>query len=128
VTCPNGVTRRIAAKRAVVFGVACRGCPPRARCTTGRKGRSLRLHPHDARLRQARRDWREHDDLREIYRRHRPMVERSIAWLIGRKGRCRRVRYWGVGANDLWLHLRMAGVNLRRLLDIGLARRTWVLA
>jgi hypothetical protein len=26
------------------------------------------------------------DDLRQIYRQHRPMVERSIAWLIGPEG------------------------------------------
>jgi hypothetical protein len=34
--------------------------------------------------------------------RHRPMAERSIAWLIGPKGRCRKLRHRGVTAND-WL-------------------------
>lgn len=127
-TCPNGVTRRITPKRAVTFGVACRGCPLRERCTTSKTGRSLSLHPHDALLRQARRDWRDNEELRQTYRQHRPMVERSIAWLIGPKGRCRKLRYRGVSAGDLWLHTRMAGLNLRRLLNLGLARQggAWV--
>jgi hypothetical protein len=128
-TCPNGVTRRITATRAVTFGAACRGCPLRERCTTSKTGRSLSLHPRDALLRQARRDWRDNDELRQTYRRHRPMVERSIAWLIGPKGRCRKLRYRGVSAGDWWLHTRMAGLNLRRLLALGLVRQhgAWAL-
>jgi transposase-like protein DUF772/DDE family transposase len=129
-TCPNEVTRRITPTRAVTFGVACRGCPLRERCTTSKTGRSLTLHPHDALLRQARRDWRENEELRQTYRRHRPMVERSIAWLIGPKGRCRKLRYRGVTAGDWWLHTRMAGLNLRRLLHLGLTRHSgaWIVA
>jgi hypothetical protein len=55
----------------------------------------LILHPHDALLRQARRDWNTDADLRAVNRQNRPMVERSIAWLIGPKGRCRKLRYRG---------------------------------
>jgi hypothetical protein len=128
VTCPNGMRRRITAKRNVVFGVACRDCRLRARCTSSVSGRTLTLHPRDALLRQARRDWRDDEDLRAVYRQHRPMVERSIAWLIGPKGRCRKLRYRGVSANDAWLHLRMAGLNLRRLLNLGLVRQGGVWA
>jgi hypothetical protein len=129
VTCPNGLTRHITAQRSVTFGVACRGCPLRQRCTTSKTGRSLDLHPQDAVLRAARRDWTHRDDLRTIYRQHRPMVERSIAWLIGPKGRCRKLRYRGVNANNWWLHTRMAALNLRRLLNLGLTRTgdTWTL-
>jgi hypothetical protein len=67
--------------------------------------------------------------LRDTYRQHRPMVERSIAWLIGPKGRCRQLRYHGVTANDWWLHTRMAALNLRRLVNLGLIRTepTWTL-
>lgn len=128
-TCPHGVTRHISAKRNVTFGAACRGCPLRQQCTSSKTGRALILHPHDARLRQARRDWADDQDLRDVYRQHRPMVERSISWLIGPKGRCRKLRYRGVNANDVWLHLRMAGLNLRRMLTLGLARQhnTWVM-
>jgi hypothetical protein len=120
VTCPNGVTRRISRTRIVTFGVACRGCPLRRRCTRDKTGRSLTLHPHDAFLRQARHDWATNPHLRATYRQHRPMVERSIAWLIGPKGRCRKLRYHGVAANDWWLHTRMAALNLRRLINLGL--------
>lgn len=41
---------------------------------------------------------------------HRPMVERSIAWLT--RGN-RKVRYRGVAKNDHWLHHRTAVLNLR---------------
>ncbi|WP_407670159.1 DUF4158 domain-containing protein [Nonomuraea solani] len=76
--------------------------------------------PHDALLRQARHQWITDPDLTAVYRRHRPMVERSIAWLIGADGRARKLRYRGVLRNDLWLHLRAAALNLRRLINLGL--------
>ena len=69
VTCPDAVTRRITARRKVIFGAACRGCPLRAQCTTRTAGRELSLHPHDALLRQASRDWAGREDLRAAYRR-----------------------------------------------------------
>jgi hypothetical protein len=130
VTCPANITRHITARRQVIFGVVCRGCPLRHRCTNRSRGRTLSLHEHDALLRQARRDWADRDDLRQIYRQHRPMVERSIAWLVGPKGRCRQLRYRGITANDSWLHTRMAALNLRRLLNLGLSHHngTWLLA
>ncbi|GAA1779372.1 IS1182 family transposase [Luedemannella helvata] len=130
VTCPNQITRPIPASRGVTFGAACRGCPLRARCTNAKDGRILHLHPHDALLRQARRNWATRDDLTAAYRQHRPMVERSIAWLIGPKGRCRKLRYHGIDANDWWLHTRMAALNLRRLINLGLTHQTrsWALS
>jgi hypothetical protein len=48
------------------------------------------------------------------------MVERSIAWLIGPGGRCRQLRYRDVTSNDQWLGLRMAALNLRRMINMGL--------
>lgn len=56
VTCPNGITRRITARRSVTFGADCRGCPLRARRTAAKTGRTLMLHEHDSLLRAARRD------------------------------------------------------------------------
>ncbi len=127
VTCPGGHTRRITAKRTVTFGAICRECPLRERCTTSKTGRSLDLHPHDAMLRAARRAWATDTDLRATYRQHRPMVERSIAWLIGVRGRCRQVPYRGITANNWWIHTRAAALNLRRLLNLGLTadQQTW---
>ena len=130
VTCPNGIARHITARRKVTFGVACRGCPLRERCTTRTRGRSLNLHPDDAILRQARRDWADREELRDTYRQHRPMVERSIAWLIGPKNRCRQLRYRGTSKNNQWLQLRMAGLNLRRMINLGLQARAdggWII-
>jgi Transposase DDE domain len=56
------------------------------------------------------------------------MVERSIAWLPA--DGCRRVPYRGIERNQVWLSVRVAALNLRRLLALGLARRggAWVLA
>ncbi len=125
VTCPNGITRPINPKGAANFGAACRGCPLRERCTTSRRGRKLVLGPHHKlqRAHRARAATAEH---LETYRRHRPMVERSLAWLT--RG-ARRVPYRGVSKNNAWLHLRVAAVNLRRLLALGLHHHgTWALA
>jgi Transposase DDE domain/Transposase domain (DUF772) len=120
VTCPAGHTRRITPARAAVFGALCAGCPLRPRCTTAKNGRTVHLHPHHALLRAARHAWAADADLRATYRQHRPMVERSIAWLVGTRGRCRRLPYRGVTANNWWIHTRAAALNLRRLLNLGL--------
>jgi hypothetical protein len=127
VTCPNGLTRTITASGAAIFGSACAGCPLRTQCTTSAKGRTLRLHEHEQLLRAARRH-AETDAFTEPYRQHRPMVERSIAWLV--RGGNRKVRYRGIANNDLWLHHRLAGLNLRRLLNLGLQHQHggWALA
>ena len=47
-TCPAGVTRAINQVRQVNFGVACRGCPLRPRCTRSATGKSMRVRDHDA--------------------------------------------------------------------------------
>jgi IS5 family transposase len=125
-TCPNDVTRPIPAGRYVSFGSVCHGCPLRAQCTTSKSGRTIKVHEHEALLRAARRQ-AETPEFQTVYRQHRPMVERSIAWLT--RGN-RRVRYRGVSKNDHWLHHRVAAVNLRRLLTLGLTRTNghWALA
>ncbi|MGV9309787.1 hypothetical protein ACWDLG_41025 [Nonomuraea sp. NPDC003727] len=58
------------------------------------------------------------------------MVERSIAWLIGPESRCRRLHHRDTAAAHWWLRTRMAALNLRRLLNLGLRRvagSTWIL-
>jgi hypothetical protein len=126
VTCPNGLTRTITVKRSAVFGAACRGCPLRERCTTSASGRTINVGVHDA-LQRAHRVRAAEPEFQDIYRTHRPMVERSIAWLTRRN---RKVPYRGVAKNNAWLHHRVAGINLRRLLALGLTRvdGTWTLA
>ena len=126
VRCPNGTIRPITPKRSVTFGAACRSCPLRAKCTTSKDGRALHLHQH-YQLQHAHRQRAKDPQWQAIYRQHRPMVERSIAWLVA--GGNRKVRYRGVAKNNAWLQTRTAALNLRRLLALGLTRQdgTWAL-
>jgi hypothetical protein len=79
---------------------------------------------HDAELVEARRAWRAGEFI-EIYRQWRPMVERSIAWLVADGHR--RIRYRGIQRNRLGLSMRVAAVNLRRLVNLGLGHNgAWV--
>jgi IS5 family transposase len=126
VRCPAGVTAPITSSGQASFARHCPGCPLRRRCTTAKGGRTIRLHPHEDELRAARRQAMTRS-FQASYRRWRPMVERSIAWLVA--DGCRRVPYRGIQRNELWWSLRVAAVNLRRLLVLGLARchGNWVL-
>jgi IS5 family transposase len=125
--CPAGITAPITSSGRVSFARECRSCPLRRRCTTAKQGRIIHLHPHEDELRAARRRATTRS-FQHSYRRWRPMVERSIAWLVA--DGCRRVPYRGIERNELWWSVRVAAVNLRRLLALGLARRdqSWVLA
>ncbi len=125
-TCPAGHTVTITASNNAVFESHCGGCPLRDGCTKAKDGRNLRLHDHDDELVEARRAWR-HGDFTEDYRQWRPMVERSIAWLV--RGPNRRVRFRGVEANQLGLSLRVAAINLRRMVNLGLDHQgTWTVS
>jgi IS5 family transposase len=126
VSCPAGVARTISARGNATFGAACRGCELRAQCTTSIDGRNLKIGPHDALQRKARKQARKPRWLNE-YRQNRPMVERTIAWLT--RGN-RKVRYRGVARNDHWLHHRAAALNLRRLITMGVTHTgtTWAIA
>ena len=125
-TCPGNITRGLSAKGNATFGAACRGCPLRQRCTTSATGRKVVLGEHHLLQRQHRQRAGD-EDFKTVYRQHRPMVERSIAWLT--RG-ARRVPYRGVEKNNTWLHHRVAALNLRRLLAMGLTNQngTWALA
>lgn len=125
VTCPAGHTVRLSAANNATFDRHCGGCPLRQQCTTAKDGRSLKLSIHDPELTEARRAWRE-GDFADDYRRWRPMVERSLAWLV-RPGR--RVAFRGVARNQIWLAHRAAAVNLQRLINLGLTHNeTWLIA
>ena len=125
-TCPAGITRRVTSKGNVTYGIACRDCPLAARCTSSVRGRKLVIGKHDLLQREHRKRAAD-EEFQAVYRQHRPMVERSIAWLT--RG-ARRVPYRGVEKNNNWLHHRVAALNLRRLLAMGLTNQNggWVLA
>jgi Transposase DDE domain/Transposase domain (DUF772) len=126
VTCPAGHTLAIPPSGGVGFKTRCRSCPFASRCTTAKSGRKLTIGEHEHHLRAARAVARTPEWQAE-YRHHRPMVERSIAWLTRNN---RKVRYRGVAKNDHWLQHRSAALNLRRLLAMGLIRSgtTWAIA
>src|SRR5215211_5169224 len=125
--CPAGATAPITSSGRASFARECPSCPLRRRCTTAKRGRTIHLHPHEDELRAARRRATTRS-FQQSYRRWRPMVERSLAWLVA--DGCRRVPYRGIDRNDLWWSLRVAAVNLRRLLALGLTRQgqAWALA
>jgi hypothetical protein len=125
-TCPARVTRPLSRTRVATFGVACRGCPLRQRCTTAKDGRTLKVHQQDA-LQRAHRRRAEQPQWQADYRQYRPMAERCIAWLVAHGNR--KLRYRGVAKKDAWLHHRTAALNLRRLLNLGLdhQRGAWIL-
>ena len=126
-TCPAGHTVPITASGAAAFGSRCQGCPLRDRCTTATRGRKLTISAHDDELVYGRVAFAD-PVVAEHYRRHRPMVERTIAWLVARGHR--KVRYRGVDRNQQWLATRVAALNLRRLVNLGLDHGPtgWVLA
>jgi IS5 family transposase len=126
VTCPEDITVTITPRGTARFGAHCTDCPVRKRCTTARAGRVIKVHPHHALLAAAR-VFADTDTFDDTYRQHRPMIERTIAWLV--KDHWRRLRYRGIDANRLgWSH-RCAAVNLKRLLALGLTHHngTWTI-
>ena len=127
VTCPNGITTHITDTGRATFGAKCKGCPLRSRCTSRTSGKIFTVTDHDELLAANRARWRTDDDLIATYRQHRPMVERTIAWLVTNGGR--RVRFIGVDANRLGISLRAAALNLRRLINLGLDHTgtTWAI-
>lgn len=117
VTCPEGQTVVITPAGHAIFGARCQACPSRFRCTSARDGKTFKVTDHDDLLAAARSDWRAGTGL-DDYRQHRPMVERAIAWLVANGHR--RVRFRGVEANRIDLSVRVAALNLRRLINLGL--------
>jgi hypothetical protein len=97
VDCPAGHTAPIRPRRGggglARFAAWCAGCPLRSACTTSRSGRVITIHPHEARLQQAKTAQRD-PRWQQSYRSTRPKVERKIAHFTrqgwgGRRARCR---------------------------------------
>lgn len=132
VTCQAGSTANLGrtktdGNRTAQFKRLCTGCPLRERCTTSKTGRVLSVHPQHELLTAARIQADTDTAWQDEYRRWRPPVERAISWLVAHGHR--RVRYRGVIANNIALHHRAAALNLRRLVNLGLAHThgTWTL-
>ena len=117
VTCPGRHTVTISGTGKAHFYARCNDCPLRARCTKSARGRTVTVHPRHDVLVAARREAKD-PAWQAIYKQHRPMVERSIAWLVANGHR--RVRYRGTDRNRMWLDHRVAAINLRQLIRRGL--------
>ncbi|MGB5756315.1 MAG: transposase [Acidimicrobiales bacterium] len=116
---PNGVSVTLSPKGNATFGAKCQDCPLRSRCTASKTGKHFLVSEHDELLASARARWRNGYGV-DDYRAHRPLVERTIAWLVHNGHR--RVRYRGVERNQLGLSSRAATINLQCLINLGL---TW---
>jgi IS5 family transposase len=124
VTCPAGHLARYTRSGVAKFAPHCASCVLKPRCTKAR-ARSFSVGEFDEELVLARTQWRD-DEIKASYRQHRPMAERSIAWLVAKGNR--RLRYRGIEKNNEWLLLRVAALNLRRLVNLGLQNDgSWVL-
>lgn len=128
VTCPNGVTTHITNSGTATFKAKCRSCPVRSHCTSAVDGKTFLVIQHDQHRASNRARWRTDTDLADDYRQHRPMVERTIAWLVTNGHR--RCRYRGVARNRIGFSTRAAVINLKRLINLGLDHNgtTWNLA
>jgi len=122
VTCPAGRTAPLRPRRhgtEASFGAACASCPLRARCTTSKDGRSIKVGPHEAVLTRARRAGA--DPARAAdHRATRPKVERKLGHLMRRRHGGRRARVRGRPKVAADFSLLAAAVNLARLAVLGL--------
>jgi hypothetical protein len=126
VTCPARLSVPIIPARhgggVARFGRACQVCPLQASCTSSTAGRTITIHPHEARLQAAR--GRQRDPAwRADYRAHRPTVERKLAHLLRRRHGGRRARMRGrLRVTQDW-RLLAAAVNLARFAALGVRSR-----
>ncbi|HJV08351.1 MAG TPA: IS1182 family transposase [Acidimicrobiales bacterium] len=123
VSCPAGHTVPIRFGRQgggkASFTPHCASCPLREDCTGSPRGRTITVHPHEARLQQARAEQRE-PAWAERYRADRPIVERKIAHLVRRAWGGRKARTRGRGRVATDVDTRAGAINLARLAVLGL--------
>jgi DDE family transposase len=111
------------------FGRACAVCPLQGACTSMPAGRTITIHPQEARLAAARARQRD-PAWRADYRVHRPTVERKLAHLLRRRHGGRRARVRGrLRVAQDW-RLLAAAVNLARFAVLGVRSRPggWAVA
>jgi len=122
VTCPARLSVPIIPARhgggVARFGRAGAVCPLASACTSSPAGRTITIHPHEARLQAARGRQRDPAWWAD-YRAHRPTVERKLAHLLRRRHGGRRARVRGrLRVAQDW-RLLAAAVNLARLAALG---------
>jgi hypothetical protein len=127
VTCPARLTVPIVPARGgggvARFGRACAVCPLASACTSSPAGRTVTVHPQEARLQAARSRQRD-PAWRADYRAHRPTVERKLAHLLRRRHGGRRARVRGLLRVGQDWRLLAAAVNLARFATLGVHLRS----
>lgn len=118
VTCPAGqlipLRRRADGSGQANFGAACKACPLAPSCSTAKEGRTIRIHPQERLLQQAR--VRQNSPAwRARYKATRPKVERKLAHLMRRRHGGRRARVRGTERVAQDFVMLCAAVNLQRL-------------
>jgi Transposase DDE domain len=132
ITCPARLTVPIVPARGgggvARFGRACAVCPLASACTSSPAGRTVTVHPQEARLQAARSRQRD-PAWRADYRAHRPTVERKPTHLLRRHGG-RRARVRGLLRVGQDWRLLAAAVNLARFATLGVHLRPggWAVA
>jgi hypothetical protein len=114
VTCPAGHTTREYREekdggKVFMFGAVCAGCPLRAACTTAAEGRSVRMHPQEALLQDAR--TRQQTPEGRAALRERVVVEHRLA-RMGQLG-AGQARYRGRRKTKFQIALLATIANLR---------------
>jgi len=133
VGCPAGHTAPIRPGRdgggVARFTPWCGDCPLRAACTTARAGRVVTIHPHEARLQQAK-TAQQDPGWRQTYRSTRPTVERKIAHFTRRAWGGRKARTRGRARILTDVITRAGAINLDRLAGLGLQHQPggWAIA
>jgi hypothetical protein len=133
VACPAGHAAPIRPRRGgggvARFAPWCGDCPLRAACTTARSGRTITIHPHEARLQQAK-TAQQNPDWQQTYRATRPTVERKIAHFTRRAWGGRKARTRGQARILTDIIARAGAINLARLAGLGLHYQPggWVIA
>ena len=125
VRCPQGVVVPIKRRanpegyQFAFFGKKCKDCPWKAKCTSSKRGRLIRIHPKEKVLAKARAA-QEKEEWKEEYKATRPKVERKIGHLMRHKHGGRRARMRGQRRVRDDFSLLCAAANLKRLAQLKL--------
>lgn len=120
-TCPQGKVSAVWYERPqpdgfvgaeIQFKTQCEGCPVRAQCAPGKRGRTLKVSPYHEILNQRRAEQKTQDFKERMKR--RPAVEGTISELTRVHG-ARRARYRGLKKGRLQALFTGAAANLKRL-------------
>jgi hypothetical protein len=96
------------------FGGRCASCPLRSQCTESKEGRTIRVHPAEARLKKER-ERQKAPEWKVKYKGTRPKVERKLGHMMSRRHGGRRVRMRGRDRVRQDFALLGAAINLKRL-------------